>query len=243
VAAVLFAGRDAIEVAWVRTYHETGRLIHEHLLANQSRANYGAKTFARLSSDTGVSARTLHECVQFHRCYPIVRLVAQFGWNRCRLLCQVEDETERAALVLQLKRERLEAVDLKERVRTLNAARTSAHGADESPRPAAKVNLLTPKRGTIGVHRLVAGDEEALAVDLGCTSFFDLGPEQAEGLKPGDLVQLDARGRATKAGDAKKSDLYTYAARILRVVDGDTLWLSFRLGPRHWLKEKVRTGP
>ena len=69
VAAVLFAGREAIEVAWVRTYHESGRLIHAHLLANQARANYGAKTFARLSADTGVSTRTLHECVQFYRCY------------------------------------------------------------------------------------------------------------------------------------------------------------------------------
>ena len=30
VEAVLSTGRERIEVAWVLTYHDTGRLIHEH---------------------------------------------------------------------------------------------------------------------------------------------------------------------------------------------------------------------
>ena len=242
VEAVLFAGRAKIEIAWVETYHETGRLIHEHCLLFETRANYGARTFDRLSADVNVSARTLRECVQFYRCYPIWRLVAKFGWNRCRLLCQVEDIAQRDALAAELRRTDLRTDALKDRVRALNAATYAAAGNNgENGSSATKpARRLAPKRGTIGVHRIVAGDEEELAIDLGFTSFLDLSPEQAGGLKLGNLVRLDGRGHAAKAADATKADLYTYAAKILRVVDGDTVWLAFRLGPRQWLKEKVR---
>ncbi len=241
VEAVLLAGREKIEIAWVQTYHETGRLIQEHCLLFKARADYGTKTIRRLAGDIAVSSRTLYECAQFYRSYPIVRPVAQFGWNRCRLLCQVEDEQERAALAAEMKHAELPTARLKERVRALNAARTAqSDPLDAKPSATARSRLLTPKRGTIGVHRLVAGDEEALAVDLGFTSFLDLPPDAADGLKLGDLVRVDSRGRVTKAEGASKADLYTYAAKILRVVDGDTVWLSFRAGPRHWLKEKVR---
>ena len=56
--------------------------------------------------------------------------------------------------------------------------------------------------------------------------------EQNGGLKAGDLVRL--------APDATKSEIYTYGAEVLRVVDGDTLWLKVRLRARHWLREKLR---
>lgn len=69
VEAVVVAGRRRIDDAWVRTYHETGRLIAEHLLLHGNRADYGAKVYERLSEDTRISRRTLHECVQFYDRY------------------------------------------------------------------------------------------------------------------------------------------------------------------------------
>ncbi|MDO8539122.1 MAG: hypothetical protein Q7S40_01670 [Opitutaceae bacterium] len=41
VQATLFAGQRDIEIAWVRTYHETGRLIHCHV-PEHDRADTGA---------------------------------------------------------------------------------------------------------------------------------------------------------------------------------------------------------
>lgn len=84
VEAVVFKGRQQIEQAWTRTYHETGRLINEHILRNKDRAGYGAKVFDKLSADTGISKRTLHECAQFHRCFPIVRLPGHGATRRRR---------------------------------------------------------------------------------------------------------------------------------------------------------------
>ena len=89
VEAVVIRGRRDIERAWIHTYHETGRLINEHLLRNKDRAAYGVKVFARLAKDTGISMRTLHECAQFHRCFPIVRSTAQLTRTHYIVLCQV----------------------------------------------------------------------------------------------------------------------------------------------------------
>lgn len=53
VMTVVKQGRGEIENAWVKTYHDTGRLIHEHILLKQNRAGYGAGVFDRLAADTG----------------------------------------------------------------------------------------------------------------------------------------------------------------------------------------------
>jgi len=101
VEAVVIKGRRDIDHAWVRTYHETGRLIHAHLLFAKTRADYGAGVFARLATDTGISKRTLHECAQFHRCFPIVRALAPLTWNHYRILSQVPDPARREALLAE----------------------------------------------------------------------------------------------------------------------------------------------
>jgi endonuclease YncB( thermonuclease family) len=137
-------------------------------------------------------------------------------------------------------------------------------GRPQGPR---RVQLLEPKRGTTGIYRIVA-DGDGLAVDLGFTSYQALNSRSsrrkeaqtsesairnrkseidqslvtsaATNIKPGDLVTLARHGQPVSAPDATTADLYTYAAEILRVVDGDTLWLKIWLKAGHWLKEKVR---
>ena len=119
VQAVVLRGRRSIERAWLLTYHETGRLIHVHLLLNKDRADYGANVFVRLAADTGISSRTLHECVRFYRGFPIVRAPAQLGWNRCRLLCQVADPARRKAMLAETVKRGWTSPQLEQQVRAL----------------------------------------------------------------------------------------------------------------------------
>ena len=85
VQQTLLAGQREIEIAWVRTYHETGRLIVCHILASK-RADYGAHVYHRLARDTEASERRLYECAQFSRCFPISPYAQNWGgatavWN------------------------------------------------------------------------------------------------------------------------------------------------------------------
>ena len=43
--------RRAVEALRVETYSQVGRLIHDHLLGHQERADYGDKVVDRLSGD------------------------------------------------------------------------------------------------------------------------------------------------------------------------------------------------
>src|SRR5882757_3218508 len=80
VIAVVVKGRQEIDRAWVGTYHETGRLINEHVLLFRDRADYGAKTYVKLEKDTGINIRTLRQCAQFHRFFPIRSARSELSW-------------------------------------------------------------------------------------------------------------------------------------------------------------------
>jgi endonuclease YncB( thermonuclease family) len=237
IEAVLITGRAKVEAAWVGTYHETGRLIHEHVLKAKARADYGAKLLERLSTDTAVSVRTLRECVQFYRLFPIRRPVAELGWNNCRLLCQVGDEEARARLLADLKRGGMPTVQLKERVRALNAAAREEHEEAELATAPAPPRLLRPRRGTPDLYRVVARDGTP-AADVGFQLYHPLAPADARGLKASSFVQW-SDGRFTPAPAATAAELFTYRANVRRVVDGDTLLVSVAL-PHYMMDEKLR---
>ncbi len=233
VVAVVVQGRRAIDHAWLETYHETGRLINEHVLLFHERADYGAKVYEKLAADTDISKRTLQECSQFHRYFPIARHVAQLGWNRCRLLCQVDDEKQRTALAAQAVKHDWSSGEIVERVREFNATAIES-GEKEVP----PVELLTPRRGTPGLHPIVdrgAGPE----VDLGFKFYRELGPTSK--LTTKDIVRLNEDG-VRKVDPATKDQLFTYVATVRKIIDGDTLTVAFTLAPgfTHELKLRLR---
>lgn len=235
VQVAVLRGRELIERSWVQTYHECGRLIHEHVLLKQDRAAYGGQVFNRLAADTGIDKRTLQQTVQFYRLFPIARHGAQLSWAHYRVLIQVEDKTQREALLLQATKHGWTSPELIERVRTLNAAPA------ETNDPAAKgvvapPKLLIPRRGTPGICR-VAADGESLAVDLGFSVYLTLPP--ATKLRADNFVTVTAEGMAA-AKDATKADLFTYEVELLKVVDADTFWVKIFLRPDEWVKQKLR---
>ena len=232
VRATLFAGQRAIDIAWVQTYHETGRLIHCHVLLKKERADYGAQVMHRLANDTGASERRLYECKQFYCRFPILRVIAKLGWNRGRLLSQISDDTDRNALTAQAVKHDWPTNEIEARVRALNAASTEA--AD-----AIKIlphELLTPRRGTPGLH-LVVDRGDGPAVDLGFMLYRDLGPSTKLGVN--DIVRLNEEG-VRKVDGATKDELFTYAATIRRVVDGDTLVATIKVAPGYSRELKLR---
>ena len=261
VTAVVIEGRSAIDRAWLETYHETGRLIHEHILLFRDRANYGAKTFEKLAEDTGIHRRTLQECVQFYRCFPIWRARAKLGWTHYRLLIQVADPAQRKALEARAIKQEWTSPQLETHVRSFNAHALAAAEDDSTPAPEKPVELLKPRCGIPGLRRIVerppstslragpstslragpstslrAGD--GLGIDLGFKNYAALPAASAAKLKLGDIVRWDddastplSAGGLRKIPDATTAQLFTYRATVLKIVDGDTLDIALALAP------------
>jgi endonuclease YncB( thermonuclease family) len=236
VEAALLVGQRKIEEARVRTYWETGRLIDQHLLLHKERADYGAQVVPKLARDLGVSDTVLYRCLRFARAFPILAARPELSWAHYRALLQIPDQARRREIAAKAARHGWTSRELETRLRPVELiGQGDGHVSTDvsTPKP------LTPKRGVVGIYRIVPSGD-GLAVDLGFTSYLDLTGAQADGLSAGDLVRLAAGGKVTRADDATKADLYTYRAEVLRVVDGDTLWLKVYLRERHWLKEKLR---
>ncbi|HUR58504.1 MAG TPA: DUF1016 N-terminal domain-containing protein [Opitutaceae bacterium] len=238
VEDTLLAGQRRIEQAKIRTYWEAGRHIDAHLFAHRDRAEYGGQVISRLSRDLNAPRTTLYDCLKFFRYFPIVRGRGQLVWTHYRLLCQIEDRAVRQSLEREAERRGWTAEELEPKVRRLNLAApgSSATGANGSETAPAPPRPLTAKRGTPGLHPIVASGDD-LVVDLGFKFYRRL--DHRAPFKAGDITRLDDRG-VTRADDATKADLFTYRATILRVIDGDTFLVGLDVGPETFRQEKLR---
>jgi len=79
----------AVEREKVRTSWEIGKLILEHILLNQDRADYGKKIVGKLAKDLGISRTELNYMVEFARTYPIVRPAGQLSWSHHQSLLSI----------------------------------------------------------------------------------------------------------------------------------------------------------
>ena len=239
VQAALLQGQREIEAAKVHTYWKTGRLISEHLQLHERRPEYGKEVMQRLARDLQISDTVLYRCVGFAQSFPILADRPKLSWAHYRALIPVADLTQRKELERSAIKNGWTCTELEDHIRPLRLLGDASDAGAPERGDGTPAKALTPKRGTPGVYRLTFNGDTPV-VDLGFTSYLDLTAEQAGGLKAGSLVRLDAKGKVAPADDAKTSDLYTYRAEIIRVVDGDTLWMKIYLRPRHWLKEKLR---
>lgn len=246
VEETLFKGQRAIEQAKVRTYHETGWYIKEHILLNVERADYGAKVYERLEKDLSISKRVLYQCAQFARMFPIVNGRSQLMWAHYRSLLRISDDVQRQAITLQADKEGWTSEDLDERVTTMNANLLDRSDGAANGTPG-KLDLLKPIRGTPGLHRIVdksfgpaLSGVEGLSVDLGFRHYWPLSTEQAKRYAKGDIVRIGDDDSLRVAADATKADLFTYAAQLVRVVDGDTLVVALEISPGEFLEQKLR---
>ncbi len=235
VEAAMITGQLAADLAKVRTYHLTGQVIYEHVLLFKDRADYGAKTIPRLAADLKLDRSVLLRCVQFFRSFPNVATWRQLTWGHYRTLIPVADPKLRQSLAGEANKNSWSVIQLEQRVRILLPLESATDESRSGTGAAQK--LLTPKRGTAGICKVIAV-EGAPVVDLGFASYLDL-PEDTD-LQAGDFVQLHGADRITAAAEATKAELFTYTAVILKVVDGDTLWVKIYLRPKHWVKQKLR---
>lgn len=247
VRKTLLEGQKRIEAERVRIYWETGRLIRTHILKYE-RAARGQETIERLAKDLGVSDTVLHRCVKFVQKYPDQRKVATgplFSWSHYRKLIAVADDKKRLRLEAAAAQKKWSVDELTARIKE---EIPPAEHAPLSPIIKTSVDkLLVPLRGTLFTYRLVERPnlsldaESGLLVDLGFGVYHAV-DHLLSGFSKDEIVESRPKEddyKFYKTGRTAK-DLFTYAAYIEKVIDGDTLKVRLDLGFNVWTRQILR---
>ncbi|MBI4357986.1 MAG: thermonuclease family protein [Candidatus Omnitrophica bacterium] len=249
VRQTLLAGQREIEREKVLIYWNTGKLINEHVRLNNGRADYAERVILRLEADLGIDETVLRRTAQFQAAFPIRAPGRELTWSHYKALLPVKDESERKRLAELAESKRWNWQELAERIQQTRYQKGRLPAGISDP-------LVEPKAGIPGLYRVIKS-EDSLAIDLGFASYIDLSKSQSRGLKEGDIVSLrgaaQTRPKQSRSGIASPrfaglamtkgatvADLYCYPAELIRVVDGDTLWMKVWLAAPMWIIEKLR---
>lgn len=270
VKKALVEGQARVEAERVKTYWETGRIIHADILKHKGRAAYGAEVVKKLADDLGIGLRLLQYCIQFAKAYsrpPIVNSRSQFTWSHYRALISIPDDKERTqiersassnewtseelAARITAERRLSDIIDTaKEHPRRARAGsgRAERDQGASSERQATSNELLTPLRGTPYTYQITkrpnvaAPAEPALLVDLGFSNFYKVKESLLSKFSDKMIVESKASGEDYKFSATEKTakDLYTYQAFVEKIIDADTLKVRLDLGFDVWAKQVLR---
>jgi len=233
----------------VRMYWEIGRRIVEVEQQGDKRAEYGGQLLERLSSDltkrfgSGFSWRNLHRMRRFYLQNKILPTSAELTWSHQTELMSAPNAKVRKKLAAEARRRNLSAHQLRaliqRRRRQLGLDSPSNNGTAHSDHKTPSQEFLKPRQGKPGFFK-IKKINDTLFWDLGFESYRELTSTQKRSFKEGDIVKLTDKGSLKVVPEASTSELYTYDARLIRVVDGDTLWMLICLAGTDWRREKLR---
>jgi hypothetical protein len=233
VASGKIRAQMAVEREKVRAYWEMGQVLHGYLL--DAPYEHGAHVVARLSGDLRIGRRTVYGIMEFYEKFPGVRAGAQLTWTHYRRLC--------ALPTLRLRRAYLNAAEAEGwSVRDLTAA-IKAKRVEQGQigaRPSPVSGVFSADYGTLHTYAVSSTPTGERRLDLG----FGVRNLVAglDGVGADEMVVSEGvdGGYAFRAVSFDRRRLYTFAARVLRVVDGDTLLVDVDLGFGIWVAHRLR---
>jgi len=224
------------------SYWRVGKFIHEHLLEHKDRADYGATIFKRLAEDVNFNKSTLQRATQFYRAYPIVAVRRQLNWNHYKSLITIKDKEERKKLEQKVIQKEWDAKKLQGYL----SARSGLAASDYSDKP---VPPLTFTRGRLNAYGIIAANrvfakENPLVLDLGFRQQY-LIPKIAarDNFKEGDCAELvfeKGELSGVRKIEIPKNELFTYQAKVEKIIDGDTFLAAFDFHLEVSISQKLR---
>ncbi len=257
------ASQVRIEQSKVREAWETGKLIDEHILYHKERADYGKQVLLRLSKDLGTSDTELGYMLRFARAYPISPTSGKLTWSDYRELLSLNDPVQREQISRKAADEDWDVKRIRSEVQRINQlART---GTEPSERLVAKPGIPYTYRVVPGVEKGERVLDLGFSNYLSLSSVIlkpkaeesqkrdPLAAPQDDAFKEGDIVQLISPFRKGGEGDfaeispnpslqkrGSEDDLFTYEAKVLEVIDGDTIKAVVDLGFGFRTVQKLR---
>ena len=220
-----------------RTYWNVGRLIQKDILKNKDRAGYGDQIILKLSADFKMDDRLLYDALKLAKTYPILHARAKLNWSKQRRLLSLKDDSQREKIAAEAIKFGWNEQELQEKISAISEKVNKRLSKSQVKKVQ---NRIIPKKGLLRTYKIKKDLAGNLKFDLGFSSFFVLTEIQGKGLREEDIVKALTLDKIQKLPRATKADIYTYQAVVLRVVDGDTLWVDIDLGFKFSVVQKLR---
>ncbi|NTU50024.1 MAG: hypothetical protein HGA87_03895 [Desulfobulbaceae bacterium] len=211
--------------SWGRFAWETGRRIVEVEQDGALRARYGSRLISELSRTLtlkyggGFSPTNLSEMRRFYLARKIFQPAEKLPWTSQMELMRVKDKNKQKLLLKRAEREGLSKYELRPLIRAANR---------EAGEPAATLPPLTrPTDWRLGTYRKAEAEGAGPASGV---IFLDLG----------FFFTLAVTKKDAASVTITDTPAFTYAADVVRVIDGDTVYANVRLGFGASCKEKLR---
>jgi len=258
VVRLMHGGKMKAEQAFLdetlRTYHGIGQVLDHYLLQKKDRAEYGERVVLRLSQEVGIGKSALYSGLAFFRLNPKFQTHGKLTWSHYRALLALPSVEDQHAYEMAADENEWSVRELETQIRAM-----TLEDSDQGTLSALSSAVLRPDenlpalRGWFYTYRLVEGSsgqgdpslpgDGDLRLDLGFGTHLAWPLKGVEEARAGDYLTAtrDRSGDYSFApGDGRPAAFYTYIARVIRVIDGDTIWVDIDCGFRVWCRQKVR---
>ena len=241
----LARAQKALEYQRLKTYWTVGRIINAYLRRTPEAAARGTAFLKQVSEDIrhqgqlDISHDTVIRVVQFNREYSKFPSRTPLTFTHYLALMRIHDTKQRARMEARAVQEGWSALDIKREIsQLLIGSNVSESGA--------KARKLTIERGEPYVYAVkavedISGDK-TFRIDCGFKIERAL-PEGNDRIREGGRIvrAVKSDGRYTLSVCQKlRPKRYTYAARVTRVVDGDTFDACVDVGFSNWITDRFR---
>ena len=239
--------KRAVEQETLRTYRRIGQLLHDHILPLRDRAGYGEGVVVQLARDVGISKSLLYQILAFYRSDPIFHTCGKLGWSHYQILLSLQPSEKQHIYEESAFRNGWSVRELEARVksRDLDPAHPEDGPEDGSAKPIR--NPLPALRGRLYTYRLINAsedpDQQDLRLDMGFGIHLACPIDGLVGVQTGVFVKVTRGGGddySFSTAEGREQGYYSFTARVVKVIDGDTLWLDIDCGFRVWTRQKVR---
>jgi len=243
----LAAAEKAVQYERIRTYWHVGGRIDQffrspyNTFKTKKEVYEHIRPVLRQRLNLDLSTDTLQRIVRFYLDYPTLPPQTCLTFNHYKALQRIPDPKLRREVEEQAIREHLSFDDISNIIREFKRAQSDS-------KPLTKKRVLTYTRGEPYIYcirkKTDITDHSEYYLDLGFHFADEIPASYTPQLKAGNLVRStknkDRSYTFTRAG-GHHGILYTYAARVARVIDGDTIDAHIDVGfGHHLINERLR---
>ena len=231
--------QKAVERQRVVTYWAVG----DHLVAflDDNPAEYGSKVMKQLAADVGLSIRTMYYIVGFRRLVPKMQSIELLSWTHYVRLLDVCSDALRDDFLMQAERNRWTVGQLTEEIKTGIGSLDTLATDVSSTRDDRSCPALIAKRGEPHLYKLIEKPDVGLVLDQGFRTFVRRPSGLPSSAKPGDVFRSVKSGRGYRLDPYEQvRRVWSYVARVIRVVDGDTMWVTLDIGFGNYIDQNLR---